>query len=63
MGLYFPSYRRGESQVGYVARCSSNQSLVRLIPSSTARAELCKDFVKESRKMIGQPFVENDNKK
>lgn len=61
--IYFPEYRRGESMVGYTQRCSTNRNLMRVVEEIGVRQELCKDFVREARKLLRQPFVENGKKK
>jgi len=61
--IYFPEYRRGESMVGYIQRCSSNKNLMNVVGLIGVRQELCRDFVREQRKALNQPFVKNDKKK
>lgn len=58
--VYFPSYRRGESKVGYIQRCSANPNLMKAVGQIQVRQALCKDFVEEQRKALNQPFVKNE---
>jgi len=61
--VFFPEYKRGESMVGYTQRCSSNRNLMRVVEEIGVRQALCRDFVREQRKVLNQPFAKNDNKK
>ena len=61
--IYFPEYRRGESMVGYIQRCSSNRNLMRVVEEIGVRQELCRDFVREQRKALNQPFSSKNDKK
>jgi len=61
--IYFPSYRRGESMVGYTQRCASNRNLMKVVGTIEVRVELCRDFLREQKKALNQPFSENDKKK
>jgi hypothetical protein len=57
MADFFPTYRRGESLVGYAQRCSSSRDLVNVVPSPTARIELCREHAQEVRDFQPrQPF-------
>jgi len=56
MADYFPRYRRGESLVGYAARCSTNRDLVNAVPSPSARIEMCREYASDMREAIRQPF-------
>jgi len=61
--IYFPEYRRGESMVGYTQRCSSNRNLMRVVEELGVRQELCKDVVREQRRVLNQPFSKGNDKK
>jgi uncharacterized protein (UPF0297 family) len=61
--IYFPTYNRGESIVGYTQRCSSNRNLIRVVEEQSVRIELCKDFLREQRKVLNQPFSKGSDKK
>jgi len=61
--IYFPEYRRGESMVGYIQRCSSNPNLMNVVGQIGVRQELCRDVVREQRRVLNQPFAKNDKKK
>jgi hypothetical protein len=49
MALYFPPYRRGQSQIGYTIGCSRNRRLMDAVPSPQDRIEICKDHLLEVR--------------
>ncbi len=60
MANYFPTYRRGESLTGYAQRCSSSPDLVKVVPSPSARIEVCKEHAQEVRDFSpSQPFSQN----
>lgn len=57
MANYFPTYRRGESLTGYAQRCSSSPDLVKVVPSPSARIEVCREHAQEVRDFEPkQPF-------
>jgi len=57
MANYFPTYRRGESITGYAQRCSSSPDLVKVVPSPSARIEVCREHAQEVRDFEPkQPF-------
>lgn len=57
MANYFPTYRRGESLTGYAQRCSSSPDLVKVVPSPSARIEVCREHAQEVRDFQPkQPF-------
>lgn len=57
MANYFPTYRRGESLTGYAQRCSSSPDLVKIVPSPSARIEVCREHAQEVRDFEPkQPF-------
>lgn len=57
MANYFPTYRRGESLTGYAQRCASSPDLVKVVPSPSARIEVCREHAQEVRDFQPkQPF-------
>ena len=54
---YLPDYRRGESLVGYSARCSSGRDLMTAVPSVQARLDICKEHANQMREAMRQPFT------
>lgn len=53
---YLPEYKRGESLIGYVSRCSTGKKLSKEVLSLQTRVGICKDHAELSRKLLRQPF-------
>lgn len=62
MNEYLPEYRRGESLIGYMSRCSAQRKLVSAVPSAKDRMNICRDHAEQMRVAIRQPFQENKKK-
>jgi len=56
MNDYLPTYRRGESIVGYSARCASGRILQNAVPNITNRIRICREHAEQMRVALGQRF-------
>lgn len=56
MADYFPKYKRGESIIGYSARCMASRDLIKSVDSPQVRLEMCKEYALDMREAIRQPF-------
>lgn len=60
--MYLPTYNRGESISGYVARCSSSRDMVRNVGQIGVRQSICKEHAEQMRVALRQPFTEPERK-
>ena len=62
MNDYLPDYKRGESLIGYMSRCSAQRKMVLAVPSAKDRTNICRNHAEQIRVAISQPF-KDDRKK
>lgn len=62
MNDLLPTYRRGESLIGYVVRCSTGR-LSRSIPQVALRQQICQEHAEQMREAMRQPFGKDEKKK
>jgi hypothetical protein len=62
MNDYLPDYRRGESLIGYMSRCSAQRKMVLAVPSAKDRMNICGNHAEQMRVAISQPFKEEKKK-
>ena len=60
--MYLPTYKRGESIVGYVSRCSNTAEMVRNVGQIGVRQSICKEHAEQMRQALRQPFTEPERK-
>ena len=60
--MYLPIYKRGESIVGYVSRCSNTSEMVKNVGQIGVRQSICKEHAEQMRLALRQPFTEVPNK-
>lgn len=60
--MYLPTYKRGESISGYVARCSTTADMVNNVDSISVRRSICKEHADQMRQALRQPFTEPERK-
>jgi hypothetical protein len=63
MGDFLPEYRRGESLIGYVVRCSTGRTLTQNVEQVRVRQQICKEHAEQMREAMRQPFQSDGRKK